>query len=120
MAGPSKYKEWQSLPAMFVDQARQFGDKPLAWAKRDGQFQSMSWRRVNDEMRRLARGLRAVGMEDGDRIVLVSENRPKWLVADLAIMSGGGITVPAYTTNTVDDHRHILNDSSAAFFSCSS
>ena len=113
MAGPWKYKQWQSLPAMFAEQAKHFGDKPLVWAKHDGAFQSMSWRRVDQEMRRLARGLRAVGMEDGDRIVLVSENRPKWLVADLGIMAGGGITVPAYTTNTVDDHRHILTDSGA-------
>ncbi len=113
MAGPWKYKQWQSLPAMFVDQARHLGDKPLVWAKRDGAYQPTSWRRVDQEMRRLARGLRAVGMEDGDRIVLVSENRPKWLIADLAIMAGGGVTVPAYTTNTVDDHRHILTDSGA-------
>ena len=113
MAGPWKYKQWSSLPGMFVEQARHFGDRPLVWAKRDGAYQAMSGRRVDQEMRRLARGLRAVGMEDGDRIVLVSENRPKWLAADLAIMAGGGITVPAYTTNTVDDHRHILNDSGA-------
>ena len=113
MAAPWKYKQWQSLPDMFVEQTRQLGDRPLAWAKRDGAFHPMSWHSVSHEMRRLARGLRAVGMEDGDRIVLVSENRPKWLVADLAIMAGGGITVPAYTTNTVDDHRHILTDSGA-------
>lgn len=113
MAGHWKYKQWQSLPAMFVEQAGHFGDRALAWAKRDGMFRPTSWRGVNREMRRLARGLRAVGMEDGDRIVLVSENRPKWLIADMAIMAGGGITVPAYTTNTVDDHRHILTDSGA-------
>ena len=113
MAGPWKFKQWQSLPAMFVDQAGHLGDKAVVWAKQDGAFQPTSWRSVDHEMRRLARGLRAVGMADGDRIVLVSENRPKWLIADLAIMAGGGITVPAYTTNTVDDHLHILTDSGA-------
>ena len=39
----------------------------------------------------------------GDRVLLVSENRPEWCIADLAVMTAGGITVPAYTTNTVDD-----------------
>ena len=44
--------------------------------------------------------LRARGIAPGDRVLLVSENRPEWLIADLAIMAAGGITVPAYTTNT--------------------
>ena len=49
----------------------------------------------------------------GDRVALVAENRPEWVIADLAIMSAGAITVPAYTTNTVEDHRHILGNSGA-------
>jgi len=52
--------------------------------------------------------LAALGIEPGDRVALVSENRPEWVVADLAIMSAGAVTVPAYVTNTVEDHRHIL------------
>jgi long-chain acyl-CoA synthetase len=55
----------------------------------------------------------SLGVGPGDRVMLVSENRPAWLVADLAIMSIGAITVPAYTTNTSDDHLHILHDSGA-------
>ena len=53
------------------------------------------------------------GSQPGDRVALVSENRPEWIVADLAIMSAGAVTVPAYTTNTVEDHRHILGNSGA-------
>ena len=64
-------------------------------------------------MTRLARGLVALGVEPGDRVALVSESRPEWVVADLAIMSIGAVTVPAYTTNTVEDHRHILGNSGA-------
>ena len=45
--------------------------------------------------------------------MLVSENRPEWLIADVAIMAAGGITVPAYTTNTEADHLHILDNSGA-------
>jgi long-chain acyl-CoA synthetase len=44
---------------------------------------------------------------------LVSENRPEWILADLAIMTAGAITVPAYATHTVDDHRHVLANSGA-------
>jgi long-chain acyl-CoA synthetase len=46
-------------------------------------------------------------------VALIAENRPEWVIADFAIMIAGGITVPAYTTNTVEDHRHILANSGA-------
>ena len=55
----------------------------------------------------------SLGIEPGDRVALVAESRPEWVVADLAIMSIGAITVPAYTTNTVEDHRHVLGNSGA-------
>ena len=54
------------------------------------------------------------GSKPGDRVMLVSENRPEWLIADLAIMAAGCVTVPTYTTNTTRDHQHILNNSGAA------
>ncbi len=98
---------------MFFDQAARLHDKPLLWAKTGGRYQPQSWRDVKDRVCALARGLRAVGLEPGDRVVLVSENRPEWLIADLAIMVAGGITVPAYVTNTPADHRHILTNCGA-------
>ena len=45
--------------------------------------------------------------------MLVTENRPEWLIADLAIMAAGCVTVPTYTTNTERDHQHILDESGA-------
>ncbi len=59
----------------------------------------------------LAENLRGLGLKEGDRVVLVSENRPEWCIADLAIMAAGCITVPAYTTNTERDHQHVLDNS---------
>ena len=49
-------------------------------------------------------------IKEGDRCLLVSENRPEWLVADLSIMLAGGITVPAYTTYTTDDYEYLIKD----------
>ena len=66
------------------------------------------------EVRLLARALRARGVAPGDRVPLVAENRPEWLIADLAIMAAGAITVPAYTTNTTRDHAYLLEHSGAA------
>jgi len=104
---------WPNLIAMFFDQVEKQGEHPFLWAKRDGKFRPLTWREVAAQVIELAHGLQALGVKDGERVVLVSENRPEWLIADLAIMAAGGVTVPAYTTNTVDDHRHIVDHSQA-------
>ncbi len=102
--------QWTSLPAMFFDQAERFGDRPLLWAKRGDAYEPLSWRETADEVRALAQGLTALGVAPGDRVLLLAENRPRWTIADLAIMLAGAITVPAYTTYTADDLRHLLAD----------
>jgi long-chain acyl-CoA synthetase len=107
------YATCRSLPAMFFDTARQRADRPFLWAKRDGRYQPLSWGEAEEAVRRLACGLLAFGIQPGDRVALVSENRPEWVIADLAIMTAGAITVPAYVTNTGDDHRHVLGNSGA-------
>ncbi len=107
------YASCRSLPAMFFEVAQQRAARPFLWAKRDGKYHPLSWEKAADSVRRLARGLAALGIEPGDRVALVSENRPEWVVADLAIMAAGAVTVPAYVTNTVEDHRHILGNSGA-------
>ncbi len=106
-------RDWPNLAALFFDQVDRLGDTPFLWAKRHGTYKALSWGDVAARITPLARGLLALGIGKGDRVVLVSENRPAWLVADVAIMSIGAITVPAYTTNTSNDHRHILGDSGA-------
>ena len=103
----------RNLVALFFARAETGGDKPFLWAKRDGVYEAWSWRRVARAVSALSRGLRDLGVEAGDRVVLVSENRPEWVVADLAVMAAGAITVPAYVTNRVQDHAHILGDSGA-------
>ncbi|MBI3453007.1 MAG: long-chain fatty acid--CoA ligase [Rhodospirillales bacterium] len=110
------YRACPSLPAMFFDLARQYDDKPAMWAKRpggDGSWAPMTWREAARQANHLARGLAALGIRPGDRVALVAENRPEWIVADYAIMAAGAITVPGYVTNTVEDHRHILANSGA-------
>ena len=106
-------QNWANLAAMFYDQVDAYGDRPFLWAKREGTYKPLSWGDVAARVTPLARGLLQTGIKPGDRVVLVSENRPAWLIADIAIMAIGAITVPAYTTNTVADHLHVLKDSSA-------
>src|SRR5215831_1097949 len=107
------YESCKSLPAMFFEQANRLGDKPFLWSKRDGRYRPISWAKAASDVRRLARGLRSLGIGRGERVGLVSENRPEWIITDLAIMSAGAITVPAYVTHTIEDHRHVFANSGA-------
>ena len=107
------YAKFRSLPAMFFGIAAERGERPFLWAKHGGKYQALSWAETARTVNRLARGLVALGVQPGDRVALAAENRPEWAIADLAIMSAGAITVPAYTTNTVDDHRHVFGNAGA-------
>jgi long-chain acyl-CoA synthetase len=102
-----------NLVELFLRRADARGDRPFLGARIDGEWRTRSWREIASEVCVLAENLRGLGLNDGDRVMLVSENRPEWCIADLAIMAAGCITVPAYTTNTERDHLHILDNSGA-------
>jgi long-chain acyl-CoA synthetase len=106
-------QRFDNLVAMFFERARQGGADPLLWRKQDRVWGAQSWDEVALQVAALSYKLRHLGLRKGDRVVLISENRPEWCIADLAIMAAGCITVPTYTTNTERDHQHILDNSGA-------
>lgn len=106
-------ERFPNLVTMFFTRAAAKGDAPFLWAKEDGAWTSQSWAQIARQVASFAAALRAEGLKEGDRVVLVSENRPEFCVADLAIMAAGCVTVPTYTTNTERDHAHILENSGA-------
>jgi long-chain acyl-CoA synthetase len=106
-------EHFPNLVTMFLTRAEEKGDKPLLWGKRDGQLQAISYAEAARQVAALAEGLKKLGLEPGDRVALVSENRPEWLIADLGVMAAGCVTVPTYTTNTTRDHAHVLVNSGA-------
>ena len=109
----SDFDASSNLVALFFARAAERGEAPFLWAKREGKWQSISWAEAARQVCLVAEALRGLGLNDGDRVMLVSENRPEWCIADLAIMAAGCITVPAYTTNTERDHTHVLENSGA-------
>jgi long-chain acyl-CoA synthetase len=106
-------EHFDNLVSMFLTRAAEKGDQPFLWAKRDKEWRPTSWAAAARQVASLAASLKAIGLQPGDRVCLVSENRPEWLISDLAIMAAGCVTVPTYTTNTVRDHGHILENSGA-------
>ena len=107
------YPTWPNLPAMMFALARTWPDKPLLRAFRDGAWHATTWGEFGRMAASCARHLRAAGVQAGDRVVIASENRPEYPIAETALMALRAIPVPTYTTNTVADHAHILRDSGA-------
>ena len=110
---PVDFAGLRNLTSMFFERAALGGDRPFLWAKRAGAWRATTWRQAAERAGALAKVLRARGVARGDRVMLVAENRPEWAISDLAIMTAGAITVPAYTTATSEDLRHVLIDSGA-------
>jgi long-chain acyl-CoA synthetase len=87
-------------------------DKPDAVSeKRDGEWVHISAVEFVRRVRHIALGLADLGIRPKDRVALISENRPEWSIADLAILSIGAVTVPIYTTQSIDQIQFILEDS---------
>ncbi|MGE0252798.1 MAG: AMP-binding protein, partial [Dongiaceae bacterium] len=104
---------YPNLPAMFWARAVERADAPFLWYKINDQYKSFSWNQIADDVMAVAATLHKLGVQKGDRVVLISESRPEWLVADFAIMQLGAITVPGYTTHGVEDYRYLLDHSGA-------
>src|SRR5687767_12243325 len=81
--------------------------------KVDGQWRDISSEELRRAVEEASLGLRELGVEKGDRVALLSENRPEWAIADLATLTAAGVVVPIYATLTPAQALYILNDSEA-------
>jgi long-chain acyl-CoA synthetase len=113
MTKPAQIDGFPNLVSMFYTRVDEGGERPFLWHKAERQWVSQSWREVGEQIAALSSALLGLGLAKGDRVVLVSENRPEFLIADFGIMAAGCVTVPTYTTNTERDHQHILDNSGA-------
>jgi long-chain acyl-CoA synthetase len=102
-----------TLPAVCLEAIARHNKTDAVSEKRGGQWVHISAEEFLRRVRRIALGLGELGIKAGDRVALISENRPEWSIADLAILSVGAVTVPLYTTQSVDQIRFILTDSGA-------
>lgn len=100
-----------SVPGLCLQAALKHGKQDALNHKSGGEWVNISAETFVNRVRNLALGLAELGIKPGDRIALLSENRPEWSIADLAILSLGAINVPIYTTQAVDQVRYILTDS---------
>tara|TARA_B100000945_G_scaffold283943_1_gene253270 strand:- start:155 stop:1834 length:1680 start_codon:yes stop_codon:yes gene_type:complete len=86
-----------------IDKERPF----LKWLKPNKS--TYTWSKVSEKIFKLSKKIKSI-IKEGDRCLILSENRPYWLISDLAIMNAGGISVPIFTTYSSNDYKYILND----------
>jgi long-chain acyl-CoA synthetase len=100
-----------NLPRSFFEAASRYPEKTLLVGRRFGSWSKMSYAEVEDQVRRFAVVLLKFGVKSGDKVFISAENRPEWVIADLAIMSIGAVVVPSFITNTEDDFHFVMSHS---------
>ena len=109
----------KNLAHMFKNRVAKFGDCPYLRYKKDGQWAALSFKDVDARVMEIAQGLLALGFKRGDRLSLLSENRPEWTMMDLACQCLGGILATIYATNTPAQCEYIVNNSESRFVALS-
>ncbi len=103
------FLSYQSIPAILKENADRFRDRTAISYKKHGVYLSLTYAEFYERVLQLARGLCKVGMKNGDKVAIFSENRLGWAISDFGIQSGGGITVPIYATNTGEQAAYVIN-----------
>ena len=105
-----KLENFNNLIELFFYQAEKQDPKSilLQWLNPNNK-KSFTWEETKLNIFKLSKTIKE-NVKEGDRCLLVSENRPEWFISDLAIMLSGAITVPAYTTYTDNDYKYLIED----------
>ncbi|PLX89105.1 MAG: long-chain fatty acid--CoA ligase [Desulfuromonas sp.] len=104
-----------TVPAMILEKAQIDPGRPALRFKLSGTYRDISWRDLELNIRKFAAALMALGLEPGERVAIMAPNAPKWVYADQGVMVAGGIVVPVYQTETVENLLEILEDSGCRF-----
>ncbi|MFQ3610272.1 MAG: long-chain fatty acid--CoA ligase [Fimbriimonadales bacterium] len=104
----------KTIPQLFCSQAETLGDSTLYLVKQSGVYQPLSWRTVRERLEAISAGLIARGVQPGDRVAILSENRLEWVLADQAILHAGAISVTLHFPLTPQQVEEQLSDSEAS------
>ena len=104
-----KLSEINSLVELYFKKSAEEDEKKpfLKWLKPDKP--TYNWQQITDSIYKLSNKIKSL-INKGDRCLILSENRPYWLISDISIMNAGGISVPIFTTYSADDYEYIIKD----------
>jgi long-chain acyl-CoA synthetase len=108
-----------TLTKLFFDAVEKFNRPDALQFKRNGQYQPISHRDLADRVRRVALGLQELGIRPGDRVAILSENRPEWAIADFACLNSALTDAPFYPNLPPEQLPYLINDSGAVAIFCS-
>jgi long-chain acyl-CoA synthetase len=103
-----------SFPALFFQQVDAQGDRVALRRKEYGIWNRITWNEYGQMVREAAAGLLAMGLEPADRVAILGDNRPEWLICNLAAMSIGGATCGVYSTNAPEQVAYVVGHSESA------
>lgn len=103
-----------SFPALFFQQVDAQGDRVALRRKEYGIWNRITWSEYGQMVREAAAGLLAMGLESGDRVAILGDNRPEWLICNLATMSIAGATCGVYSTNAPEQVAYVVGHSESA------
>ena len=109
----------ETLSQLFFNTVRTYIKDDLMLYKKEGQYTPISTGEFEAKVKHLCLGLKELGLGAGDKMIILSENRPEWVISDLANLSLGGVTVPIYTTLVPEQVKYIIDDSDAKIVVCS-
>jgi long-chain acyl-CoA synthetase len=104
---------YKSIPDMLRQNAARFDAKLAVKFRKQGNWVTLSYRQFYDRALMVARGLRKLHIQPGDKVAILSENRAGWIIADMGILCAAAVTVPIYPTNTPEQIEYVLNHSEA-------
>ncbi|HNY72546.1 MAG TPA: long-chain fatty acid--CoA ligase [Syntrophales bacterium] len=102
------------LALMVPKQAKKYGDRTALRYREHSAWRDISWREVEDRVRSAAKGLLELGIPEGGMVGIFAQNCPEWTIADFAILSVRGVSVPIYATNTAKQAEYIVNETEIA------
>ena len=103
------FKKFEQISSKKFEKKENIFLVSLKRRSKDHPYSSYSWRKTRNKIKILSTYLKDI-ISKGDKCILLSENRPEWLISDIAIMNAGGVTVPLFTTYSENDYKYILND----------
>jgi long-chain acyl-CoA synthetase len=109
----------KTVPQLFLNTVKSYPKDDLILYKEKGQYVPISTDEFANRVRCFSLGLKELGLKEGDKLIILSENRPEWIMADLANLCLGGITVPIYPTLVTEQIKYIIDDSDAKAVVCS-
>ncbi|MEM6706281.1 MAG: AMP-binding protein [Acidobacteriota bacterium] len=115
MTPPADSAAAQTLPQLLRLNAQRFAERPALREKEFGIWQSFTWAQFYERVRHFSLGLRELGLAEGDRVAILGDNRPEWIITELAVQAAGAVSMGVYQDSVAEELQFLMEFSAARF-----